>query len=111
MPTPERATTRIGFCPHCGNETPHHLLFVHEYCGIWYDSSTGERSVGEEEDHPSKYYVASCGTCDDLLVYHELLAGSSDFDTSTELSELTLVFPDVKNLPAFVPTAVREAYE
>lgn len=105
MPTPERLAVRVSFCPHCGNETPHRLLFSHEGRLLGYDEA-GERSA---EDVPVMYYVASCGTCSELLLYTAVFG--DNISTFENGEETTLAYPLTTSLPEHVPIAVREAYE
>ena len=102
MPIPENETSRIHFCPHCGNETPQRLLFLHEHQLILYDAA-GKRN--DEDEVGAIYYIAECGTCGDLLLYHSVLGDISDF------YQAELIHPSAERLPECVPTTVREAYE
>jgi Domain of unknown function (DUF4145) len=65
--TPE-GLTRIGFCPHCCNRAPQKAIAVHTCSEItWFEEPDG--GAEEEADYPGTYFVATCGTCQQLLIY------------------------------------------
>jgi len=60
--------TKIAFCLHCCNRTPQTAIAVHT-CSetTWFESEDGGRE--EEVDYDGTYFVATCGTCRQLLLY------------------------------------------
>jgi uncharacterized protein DUF4145 len=61
--------TRIGFCPHCCNRAPQAVIAVHTCKEIvWFESDDAK---DEEVDFDGTYFVATCGTCHQLLLYWE----------------------------------------
>jgi hypothetical protein len=97
------AIQNIAFCPHCGNTTPQKLVFTHSYQGVGYDSGTGAK---DEYGPPCEYYIATCSTCNDLLLYHNFI----DQTDQENFSEATLVHPSNQQLPNSVPGTIRQAY-
>src|SRR5438034_11793658 len=65
---PKDALTRIGFCPHCCNRAPQTVIALHT-CSetVWFDLD--EEGKEEEIDFDGTYFVATCGTCRQLLLY------------------------------------------
>ncbi len=76
-------TRRVGFCPHCGNKAPQRLVFIQKYFGEWFDANSGEISMDGMGE--STYYIAVCETCDQILVYLDLIDeyGPEDFNFSS----------------------------
>ncbi len=91
---------KIFVCPHCGNKTPHSVVFNHSYVGDWYGSD-GKPS----EAPPTSYYTGyACATCGDLSIYE-----THDYEENGSW----LVFPaDVvldKSIPETVAANYRES--
>jgi hypothetical protein len=65
---PMDTLTRIAFCPHCCNRAPQKAIAVHT-CSetTWFESDDEGRE--EEVDYDGTYFVATCGTCRQLLLY------------------------------------------
>lgn len=84
-------------CPHCGNQTPHKLVFSHSYEGDWY----GADGILTDGAPSSCYRGLSCVTCGDLSIYE-----SHDFDESEE----RLVFPANVTLDESIPDTVASNY-
>lgn len=88
----------LFICHHCGNKTPHKVVFTHSYVGEWY-SSDGEPS----ESPPTSYYTGfACATCSNLSIYetHECDEGGRG----------TLVFPANVILDKSIPEVVAANY-
>ena len=92
--------TKIAFCPHCGNETTHLLLYIHN-CEEIYTMDD------EEVSSPMQYYFTVCETCKHPLLYGDLhiCTDEEDFQTSY------LFWPKQKILSKNVPQRIKEYYE
>ncbi len=91
---------RIDFCPHCGNRAPQRLRLTQEYqAQAWYTDT------GIEAPMPAVYYVVECATCNQLLIYQELLPEPDHGGFATA----ELAWPSYGLGPA-VPGSVREIY-
>ena len=86
---------KILFCPHCGNTAPQKLIYTHEYEDDAYDMDGKKSDIGP----PCEYFLRSCETCNDLLLYHSFIE-----------DEPELLFPKPVKLPISVPQNVRECY-
>jgi hypothetical protein len=94
--------TNIAFCPHCGNRAPQSLIHRQYYSEKAWESEHEQRS----EDIPWSSFVASCGTCQKIIVYDN--PGNTIFDN--EFSRGELVYPNIPFLYHFVPEKVVNAY-
>jgi hypothetical protein len=57
---------RVAFCPHCNNRAPQSLIHS-QPCEM-----KGYGTTDDSEDLiPSAYYIASCDTCQEILVYSD----------------------------------------
>jgi hypothetical protein len=91
----------IGFCPHCGNKSPQKLIHTQGTSGTGWIIEDGE-----EVDLTVVYFVASCETCNHILVYRAVEEIPDDkYFTSAEL-----VFPESGKLPSPVPKTVSNIY-
>jgi hypothetical protein len=89
----------VKFCPHCGNRTPQDIIHTQEH---WDD-------MDDESPLTFVYAVTVCGTCKEILVYHDhrdALGPRRD-----EWGNLPLVWPHSGQLPRAVPKAVAACYE
>lgn len=93
---------RVAFCPHCNNKAPQTLIHIQPFDAKGYGVADGK-----EDFVPSVYYVASCDTCKQILVYEDWggMTGEGQFEDSN------LVWPQKKTLPKVVPTDVIHIYE
>lgn len=78
-------------------------MFTHSYEGAGYDVDTGAKDA---YGPPCEYYVATCSTCNDLLLYHNFI----DQTDREHFCEATLIHPSNRQLPDSVPDTIRQAY-
>lgn len=91
----------LKVCPHCGNETPHKLLFNHVYQPRFYNSD------GSLNQYPSPdywYQVFECSTCHDISLY-----GFMDVDG--DCGKSSLMFPKGDDLDESVPHCISSIYK
>ena len=93
---------KIAFCPHCGNRAPQRL--IHSQTCEWIGRSLTD---DEELDLPLTYHVASCETCNQVLLYTCL----GDQMTNEDFVHGNLEYPDSGNLNISVPESIRKIYE
>lgn len=87
-------------CPHCGNKTPHSVVFTHSYIGGWYGADGKETS-----NPPTSYYTGyACSTCNDLSIYE-----NHDYQDWDE--ESILAFPESASMDESIPQSIKEIYE
>ena len=93
---------RVAFCPHCCNKAPQRLIHVQPADLKGYSLSDGAPS-----EVPGTYYVATCETCNQVLVYRDC---GDNFDVHRfEFSDL--MWPERKTLHKAVPKHIRQIYE
>jgi len=91
----------VGFCPHCGNKSPQKLIHIQST-----NDTTWIIENGEEIDLTVVYFVASCETCNHILVYRAVEGLPDDkYFTSGNL-----VFPESGELHSSVPKTVSNIY-
>jgi hypothetical protein len=90
---------RVVLCPHCGNRTPHKLVFEHTYTTVWYGSD-GKPSEGP--DPASVYLIFECSTCHDISLY--------DYVEFENEEDAALRYPKGDTLDKSVPTSVANNY-
>ena len=96
----------VAFCPHCGNSAPQRLLQSH-HCSetawfIW-----DEEDKDEEHELEAVYFVATCETCQGLLLY-----AAFDESTADEQFHLTkLLWPASGVSHESIPERVATIYE
>jgi hypothetical protein len=96
----------LAFCPHCCNRTPHEVQLKQECRDTFYTVSKGE-DYGEEGEATLVCYVATCGTCDHVLLYSQ-----SEFDDSeTPFAEGNLLYPSGGLLDNSVPPRIAKIYK
>ncbi len=93
----------VAFCPHCGNKAPQKLIHTQHYDNTWYSTDTGE--ISEGPGGPSTYYVATCETCNEVLLYLDALG---EFEPRA-FNFSDLVWPE-SGLHGSVPSAVASCY-
>lgn len=93
---------KIASCPHCGNRGPQRL--VHAQTCDWIGRTLVD---GEELKLPLTYFVASCDTCNHVLLYY--LIGDDHEDES--FINATLEYPDPGRLHPSAPEPIKEIYE
>ena len=93
----------IGYCPHCGNHAPQRAVHTQPYMAYAYKMD----GTKTEADMPSTYIVATCGTCDEILLYH-------DFGLYPEeqypFTKCDLLWPNNGLLHRSVPAKIRAIY-
>jgi Domain of unknown function (DUF4145) len=93
---------QTGFCPHCSNVAQHRLVHTQKYLthGYYMD---GRKT---EDDVPCAYFVATCRTCNAVLVY----LAEGDVPSETDFVAAGLVWPEPGILNESVPESVRKCY-
>ena len=92
--------TKIAFCPHCGNETTHLLLYIHNCEEIY--------TIDDKEvSSPMHYYFTVCETCKHPLLYGDLITCTDEEHFQTSY----LYWPKEKLLSKNVPQRIKEYYE
>ena len=92
---------KINFCPHCGNKSPQKLLFNQETTGTGWMIHDGE-----EVEFDVVYFVASCDTCNHILVYQAV----DDIPERNFFTSADLVYPNSGELHSSVPKAISNIY-
>lgn len=92
--------SRVLVCPHCGNRTPHKLVFTHEYPEIYYNV---DGTPSEGPDPPSEYAVYECGTCHDISLFSYPAVMGFDYGS--------LVYPPGNDLHESVPLSVARNFQ
>lgn len=109
---PKDTLTRIGFCPHCCNRVPQTAIAMHT-CKeiIWLE--LGDATEDEEVDFDGTYFVATCGTCHQLLLYwyqgdpvNEGSSGPPDYFRQAEL-----IWPKSGISKSVVPVSIAAIYQ
>jgi len=97
---------KVAFCPHCNNRAPQTLIHAQPFNDIAY-GHLGDAELDEKDYVPSSYYVASCDTCNQILVYLDFgeQLGEGQFEKAD------LAWPQKKTLPKSVPRDVNRIYE
>jgi hypothetical protein len=94
---------KIAFCPHCCNQVSQRLIYA-QTCEGW----VGRSLVDDVElEVPLTYFVASCSTCNQILLY--TLIGDDQGQESFD--ESNLEYPNPSRLPFFVPESINKVYE
>jgi hypothetical protein len=87
-------------CPHCGNQTPHQLIFTHTCPTVAYEN---DGSLYEGGAPDTIYRIFECSTCRDISVYSSLDCGDEE----------NLAYPSGftidKSVPEVVASNFREA--
>jgi hypothetical protein len=98
--------SKIAFCPHCGNESSQ--VLIHSQVCRW----VGRSLVDDVELNLGRtYFVASCETCNHILLY-SFYGDDHDTDRYPEIfAESYLDFPASGNLSFSVPESIRRVYE
>lgn len=91
--------SHLKICPHCGNHTPHKLVFSHSYKGTWYGSD-GKAST-DESNPISTDTIFECATCHDISLY-------STHEYQDEAP--TLMYPKSAELDKSVPQSIANNY-
>jgi Domain of unknown function (DUF4145) len=92
---------KVAFCPHCGNRSPQSLVHSQYGSGVaWHFPEE------KEEDIPVGYFVASCETCNQVLLYREVgnILDGKDF------LHAEFVYPESGELHNSVPKRIAEIY-
>ncbi len=98
--------SKIAFCPHCGNKAPQRLIHV-QTCE-W----VGRTLLDDEElDVGRTYFVASCGTCNHILLYSMYGDDHGEEDYAEIFAESHLEYPDSGHLDFSVPASIKQVYE
>jgi hypothetical protein len=92
---------QVGFCPHCGNKSPQKLIHTQGTTGTgWFISD------GEEVDLTVVYFVASCETCNHILVYRAI----EDIPDENFFIFANREYPESGELHRSVPKTVSKVY-
>jgi hypothetical protein len=92
---------KVGFCPHCGNKSPQKLIHTQGTVGTgWFITD------GEEVELTVVYFVASCETCNHVLIYRAV----DDIPEDKFFTSADLVYPESGKLHASVPKIVSNIY-
>jgi Domain of unknown function (DUF4145) len=93
---------KIAFCPHCGNQADQKL--IHKQTCEWIG-----RSLIDDEDLelPRTYFVASCNTCNHILLYTMIGDDIADEDFINGYLE----YPNLGHLSFAVPESIKKVYE
>lgn len=94
----------VAFCPHCGNTAPQQLVHVQRFWTHGYYPDGTET----DPDLSCAYFVATCETCQEVLVY---LAEGEIPEPKDFARWAGLIWPDAGFLPQSVPQRVRDCYE
>jgi hypothetical protein len=111
---PKDSLTRTAFCPHCCNRAPQTAICMHT-CTETFWFVPGDGRNDEEIEDEGTYFVATCGTCQGVLLYwvsgnpvNEGPSGPLEgFRDSTLLWPETAISDDA--VPAPVAAIYREA--
>jgi len=93
---------RVGYCPSCGNNSPQKLIHV-QHCSDTAYAYEDEEAV----DLPIAYYVASCETCDGILLYQSISRILED----KQFNQGDLVYPHAGELHKSVPQRIAKIYK
>jgi hypothetical protein len=92
-------SSRVAFCPHCGNQAPQRELHSYTYKTVWY----GEDGKPDREGPQMEAILCSCSTCHEPLLYNGI--------ERAEYGEWpALAHPDAGDLHRAVPDAIRDIY-
>ena len=92
---------QVGFCPHCGNKSPQKLIHIQS------TNDTGWIIEDDEEyDLTVVYFVASCETCNHILVYRAI----EDIPDDKFFTFANLEYPELGELHVAVPKMVSKIY-
>ena len=94
----------VAYCPHCGNRAPQRLIHSQHTSDIGY--VTDGESTGEQMDIPVIYFVASCETCNSVLLYQSV----GNMLEDGEFAQADLVWPHSGELHYSVPSSVTTIY-
>lgn len=68
---PKDSLSRIAFCPHCCNRAPQTAICMHTCTEtVWFEP--GDDRNDEEVEYDGTYFVATCETCQQVLLYWEV---------------------------------------
>ncbi|MDI3477951.1 MAG: hypothetical protein PWQ59_1476 [Thermoanaerobacterium sp.] len=93
---------KVAYYPHCGNRAPQKLVYTQEYFDKGYDT---EGKLVDSQLR-SKYYVAVCETCNQILLYNAFIEIVPD----SFFYEAELVWPEFGQLHKSVPSNIHEIY-
>jgi len=106
--TKNASGTRLARCPHCGNQSTHTLILTRKFPCEVRTLAQDDDGKTQEIDVPGvgEHYVASCGTCQRLLMYEDV--SWSESKASFQGSDLE--WPNEPDLHWCVPAEVRQHY-
>jgi hypothetical protein len=102
VPRPMKQIELIRLCPHCGNTTPHEILFECSAPMTWYGSD-GQPTTNKTNPD-SDYVLIRCQTCRDIALYAKLSINDWHEETS-------LMYPTDYNLHSCIPAEVASNYQ
>ena len=96
---------KVAYCPHCGNRAPQKLIHSQHTSEVGWitDDESAEEQI---DDLPVAYYVASCETCNAILLYQATVNVLEDKD----FIQADLVWPESGELHKSVPASVTKIY-
>jgi len=92
---------RVDACPECGNRAPHRLRYSWQKHSSWEDDYLGT------VDMYTRYFVATCESCDELLLYGLISNGELG---QRDFGKAGLWWPDIGLLDEKIPKAIRLHY-
>ena len=90
---------KISYCPNCGNVAPQKLIHTQ------HSTTLGWSRDGESYEFDVTFFVASCETCNWVLVYRSMGDSDPKYFTSADLD-----YPDSGQLHSSVPEPIRDLY-
>lgn len=107
---------KVHFCPTCGHRSPQKLIFIHKCSTL--DVGWDVERGGEATPFEVLYHVATCETCDELLIYRTTELWDIGLDPRLETYFVDahrqlnthLVYPDTRDLEESVPKGIRDIY-
>lgn len=90
----------LKICPHCGNKTPHKLIFKHTY---QLDAYNPDGSLFNDVAFECFYQLFECSTCHNISLYQYV-----DFEDE---DDATLRFPKGYDLDKAIPYSVASNYK
>lgn len=100
MAREDRGRREVGYCPHCGNDSP--------------QRSVGAHSSGTDDPKgPTNYAFVVCETCDRVLLYQAGYITRTIAQSITPIfsvKDYKLVWPNAEKLHSSVPNSVCACY-
>lgn len=94
-------SAKNAFCPHCGNNSHHRLVYSHQF-----DETGPDLEIMFE----AGFFVAVCETCNRVLLYY-ISGGEYSGDEFQDFESSSLIWPSEGALPEEVPASVQRCYQ